>query len=172
LDITSSKELAGQCLEFIRQFDSVLIGTSDTTGEPDVSYSPVIYHGSRFYILISQLSPHTGHLYQRPTAALLFIEDERDSEQIYARRRLSFSCSAQPCKRDQLTWQTLIPLFRNRFGPIIDTLTGLNDFVLFQLQPTQGRWVTGFGRAYGFSGMDFREPKHLGGGSANETSST
>ena len=58
--MTSSKELADQCLEFICQFDSVLIGTSDTTGEPDVSYSPVIYHNSRFYILVSRLSPHTG----------------------------------------------------------------------------------------------------------------
>ena len=170
--MTSNKELASQCLDFIGQFDSVLIGTSDITGEPDVSYSPVIYHNSMFYILVSQLSAHTGHLYQRPTAALLFIEDERDSEQIYARRRLSFSCLAQPCKRDEQIWQILIPLFRNRFGPIIDTLTGLNDFVPFQLQPTQGRWVTGFGRAYGFSGMDFREPEHLGGESADETSST
>ena len=168
----SRKELSDQCLEFICQFHSVLIGTSNASGEPDVSYSPVIYHDSRFYILISQLSSHTGYLYQRPTAALLFIEDERDSEQIYARRRLSFSCSAQPCKRDDQTWRTLIPLFRNQFGPIIDTLTGLNDFVLFQLQPTQGRWVTGFGRAYGFSGVDFREPEHLGGGSANDASST
>ena len=168
----SNKELADQCLEFIRQFHSVLIGTSDASGELDVSYSPVIYHDSRFYILISQLSPHTRHLYQRPTAALLFIEDEKDSEQIYARRRLSFSCSAQPCKRDDQTWRTLIPLFRKQFGPIIDTLTGLNDFVLFQLQPTQGRWITGFGRAYGFSGMDVREPEHLGSGSTNENSST
>ena len=168
----SSKELADQCLEFIRQFHSVLIGTSDASGEPDISYSPVVYYNSRFYILISQLSPHTGHLYERPTAALLFIEDERDSEQIYARRRLSFSCSAQPCKRDDLTWQTLIPLFRIKFGSIINTLTSLNDFVLFQLQPTQGRWVTGFGRAYGFSGLDFREPEHLDSSSANQNSST
>ena len=166
----SSKELSGQCLQFIDQFHSVLIGTSDTSGDPDVSYSPVIYHDNRFYILISQLSPHTEHLYQRPTAALLFIEDERDSEQIYARRRLSFSCSAQPCKRDDQTWRTLIPLFQSKFGPIIDTLTGLNDFVLFQLQPTQGRWVTGFGRAYGFSGLDFRQPKHLGSDSGNDNS--
>ena len=168
----SSKELSDQCLKFIHQFRSVLLGTTDNSGEPDISYSPVIYHRSRFYILISQLSPHTGHLYQRPTAALLFIEDERDSEQIYARRRLSFSCSAQPCKRDDLTWQTLIPLFRIRFGSIINTLTGLNDFVLFQLQPTQGRWVIGFGRAYGFSGLDFRDPEHLGSSSANQNSST
>ena len=166
----SSKELSDQCLKFIHQFRSVLIGTSDNSGEPDISYSPVIYHNSRFYILISQLSPHTGHLYQRPTAALLFIEDERDSEQIYARRRLSFSCSAQPCNRDDQTWRILIPLFQSQFGPIIETLTGLNDFVLFQLQPTQGRWVTGFGRAYSFSGLDFRQPKHLGSDSANENS--
>ena len=164
----SSKELSDQCLKFIHQFHSVLIGTSATSGEPDISYSPVIYHNSSFYILISQLSPHTGHLYQRPTAALLFIEDERDSEQIYARRRLIFSCSAQPCKRDDQTWRTLIPLFQSQFGPIIDTLTGLDDFVLFQLQPTQGRWVTGFGRAYSFSGLYFRQPKHLGSDSANE----
>ena len=169
--MTSSKELADQCLEFIHQFNSVLIGTSDTRGEPNISYSPVIYHNSRFYILISQLSPHTGHLYERQTAALLFIEDERDSEQIYARRRLSFSCSAQPCKRDDLTWQTLIPLFRIKFGSIINTLTSLNDFVLFQLQPTQGRWVSGFGRAYRFSELDFREPEHLDSSSANENSS-
>jgi len=172
LVMISRKELADQCLEFICQFDSVLIGTSDSTGEPDLSYSPVIYHNRMFYILISQLSAHTRHLYQRPTAALLFIQDERDSEQIYARRRLSLSCSAQPCTRDDQTWQTLIPLFRSHFGPIIDTLTGLNDFVLFQLQPSQGRWVTGFGRAYGCSGMDFREPEHLGGSSADNTSSS
>ena len=170
--MTSNKDLAVECLEFIQQFQSVLIGTSDSNGEPDVSYSPIIYHSSRFYILISQLSPHTKHLYQRPTAALLFIEDERDSEQIYARRRLNFSCTAQPCTRDGQTWRTLIPMFRNQFGSIIDTLIVLDDFVLFQLQPIQGKWVTGFGLAYEFRGMDFSEPEHLSGSSANLNSST
>ena len=112
-------------------------------------------------MLVSELSAHTGNMQRRRTAALLFIEDEREANQIYARRRLSYSCLVELCERHDQTWKKLIPQFRDRFGPIVDTLTNLQDFVLFRLIPEHGRWITGFGKAYGFKGADFRELAHL-----------
>ena len=42
------------------------------------------------------------------------------------------------------------------------TLARLNDFILFQLIPERGRWVTGFGKAYDFQGTGFEGAQHLG----------
>ena len=155
-------EIADECRRFLASFQSTLLGTVDTDGRPDVSYAPVVNMDQAFYLLVSELSAHTGNMRRQGSAALLFIEDERDAAQIYARRRLSFSCHAQACDRDGQTWKRLIPLFRDQFGPVVDTLVNLQDFFLFHLIPEHGRWVTGFGKAFRFKGIRFEDAEHLG----------
>ena len=155
-------EIADEYHRFLASFQSTLLGTVDTDGRPDVSYAPVVNMDEAFYLLVSELSAHTGNMRRQGSAALLFIEDERDAAQIYARRRLSFSCRAQACDRDGETWKRLIPLFRDQFGPVIETLANLQDFFLFHLIPEHGRWVTGFGKAFRFKGIRFEDAEHLG----------
>ena len=121
-------------------------------GSPDLSYTPFVDHEKRFFILTSHLSAHTGNLIKAPRAAVLFIESEAATEQIYARRRLRFQCEAERFSRQSPTWDELIPAFSSRFGELIDVLSSLPDFELFSLKPLGGLWVKGIGKAFDFRG--------------------
>lgn len=48
-----------------------------------------------------------------------------------------------------------------RFGEIIDGLSNLEDFVLFNLKAEKGLFVKGFGQAYEVSGDDLVDFIHL-----------
>jgi len=160
--VNNVPDVADECRRFLASFQSAQLATVNEDGRPDISYAPVVYLSEAFYLLVSELSAHTFNMRHQGSAALLFIEDEAAAAQIYARRRLSFNCRTGVCERNGETWEQMIPLFRSRFGPVVDTLARLNDFILFQLIPERGRWVTGFGKAYDFQGTGFKGAQHLG----------
>ena len=156
-----NETLKPECETFLSQFRSLLLGTLNAEEEVDLSYAPFVDHHDSFFILTSQLSSHTANLKQRGGATVFFIEDESACDEIYARRRLRFECKALVHSRESDTWKTLAPLFADRFGEIIETLTSLPDFELFQLTPSSGRWVKGFGKAFDFCGRIERDAIHL-----------
>ena len=150
-----------ECEAFLSQFRSLLLGTLNAETQVDLSYAPFVDHHGSFFILTSHLSSHTANLKQRGSATIFFIEDESACNEIYARRRLHFECQAFLHSQDSDTWKTLAPLFAERFGEIIETLISLPDFELFQLTPSSGRWVKGFGKAFAFRGRVDRDAAHL-----------
>ena len=135
--------------EFPDKFRSIILSTVSADGVPQASYAPFLIDGDKtLYIYISGLSTHTTNLKQTSRASVLFIEDEAKTNEIFARRRLTYECTAQPLSRDTLQWQSLIDRFEQRFGQIIGLMKGLPDFQVFQLQPQTGQFVIGFGAAY------------------------
>ncbi|AFY51133.1 putative heme iron utilization protein [Nostoc sp. PCC 7524] len=138
---------------FCQEFESVIISTVNEQGIPNASYTPFVMDDSKnIYIYVSGLSTHTKNIYANPHVCVLFIEDEAKTNQIFARRRLSFDCTASLIERETETWQQIVEQFRSRFGEIIEVLQGLADFRIFQLTPSEGRFVIGFGAAYHISG--------------------
>ncbi len=85
-------------------------------------------------------------------ASLLFVEDERDAKQLFARRRLSFDCRVELIPRDSAKWNDVMADFSSKFGEVIDLIRPLADFKLFCLAPQSGVYVRGFGQAYRFTG--------------------
>jgi hypothetical protein len=154
-------KLKSECEQFIDGFGSLLLSTLNPDGSPDLSYTPFVDHEGQFLILTSHLSAHTGNLINDSRATVLFIEDESQCEQIYARRRLRFQCEAQRFAKETKAWNELIDLFAERFGQIIDTLRTLPDFELFALTPQGGQWVKGFGKALDFRGRIHQDINHL-----------
>jgi putative heme iron utilization protein len=154
-------KLKNECETFIGEFRSILLSTLNPDGSPDLSYAPFVDTPGAFYILASHLSAHTENLIRTPQASVLFIENESACPEIYARRRLRFSCHAQVFSQDSSKWSELIPHFQERFGPIIDTLSTLPDFKLFALTPIGGQWIKGFGKAFDFSGRVDGDAVHL-----------
>ncbi|ASC70145.1 Pyridoxamine 5'-phosphate oxidase [Halomicronema hongdechloris C2206] len=142
-----------QVLTAYRQFpttvSSLLLSTVDGEGQPHGSYAPFVMGPQReFYIFVSGLASHTRHLAETQRAAILLIEDEAQCSQIFARKQLTYRCTATFVDRHGACWQQLIDQFQQRFGDIIATLKSLADFQLVQLTPYEGRFVTGFGAAY------------------------
>ncbi|MBD2355142.1 HugZ family protein [Tolypothrix sp. FACHB-123] len=144
--------------KFAEQFTSVIISTVNEAGIPNASYAPfVMDRAQNIYIYVSGLATHTKNIYTNPHVCVLFIEDESQTNQIFARRRLSFDCQASLIERDTDQWNQIVEQFQQRFGEIIELLRSLNDFRVFQLTPREGRFVVGFGAAYHISGDNLQQ---------------
>ncbi len=143
---------------FIDQFKSTIISTVNAQGFPNASYTPcIIDEAKNIYIFVSGLSTHTKNLYENPLVSVLFIEDEAQTKQIFARRRLTFDCEANLLDRDTEQWTEIVDQFQARFGEIIEILRSLPDFRIFQLTPKSGRFVLGFGAAYAVDGEQLNQ---------------
>ncbi len=149
---------------FTDQFQSAVISTVSTDGTPNGSYAPFVMDDMKnIYIYVSGLSAHTQNLNAVPKASVLFIEDESKTQQIFARRRLSYDCTAKLLPRDTGTWIQVTTNFENRFGNIIQLFRDLPDFRIFQLTPNAGRFVVGFGAAYDVDPNDLDKLIHVTG---------
>jgi heme iron utilization protein len=147
---------------FPQQFQSIVISTVNEQGVPNASYAPFVIDDSKnIYIYVSGLSIHTQNIYANPRVSVLFIEDESKSKQIFARQRLSFDCTANLIERETENWYQIVELFKSRFGEIVEIFRGLADFRIFQLTPSEGRFVIGFGEAYYISGDDLNQLVHI-----------
>ncbi len=147
---------------FPQKFRSIMLSTASADGIPQASYAPFLIDADKkIYIYISGLSAHTANLKQTGRVSVLFIEDEAETKEIFARRRLTYECTAAILPRDTTQWQTLIDRFEQRFGQVIGLMKGLPDFQIFQLQPQAGQFVMGFGAAYRVGSQDLNslEPR-------------
>ena len=135
--------------KFPKEFTSIIISTVNKQGIPNASYAPFIMDDDKnIYIYVSGLATHTQNIHDHPFVSVLFIEDEAKTQQIFARRRLNFDCTANLIARETEKWQEVVDKFEIRFGELITTLRSLPDFRILQLTPNTGRFVIGFGAAY------------------------
>lgn len=156
-------QLAELYQSFPKQFKSVILGTVSAQGDPQASYAPCVVDEERnIYIFVSGLSAHTQNLTATGRASALFIQDEAQTPQMFARKRLSYSCEATLLERQSDRWQTIAEQFESRFGNIIEVMKGLADFRIFQLSPQSGRFVVGFGAAYDIDPNDLSQLIHKG----------
>lgn len=139
------------------QVKSLMLSTVNPDGTPHASYAPYVMDDTyQIYILTSGLSAHTDNLIKTRRASVLIIEDESQSQQVFARQRLTYDCGASPVERHSSVWEERLDQFEARFGDIIQMLRQLEDFQLFCLAPQGGRFVMGFGAAYAV------DPNNLG----------
>jgi len=147
---------------FTNEFQSLILSTISEENQPNASYAPfVMDEAKNVYIFVSGLATHTRNLYANSQACILFIDDESKTEQIFARRRLTFDCSASLIERETSEWNQIADRFEERFGDMIQVFRGLADFRIFKLTPHQGRFVAGFGGIYEITADDLNSLKHL-----------
>ena len=145
------------------EVQSLMLGTVGGKGLPRVSYAPYVRDGSgNLFVYLSHLSEHTSEMIASKVASVLLIEDESGVEQIFARVRISYLCDVVEIDRDDALYESTLARFKDRFGNVINVLRSLPDFVLFQLSPRSGRFVTGFGQAYNLSGDHLDQLAHIG----------
>jgi hypothetical protein len=152
--------LSSEYREFIASFQTVLIASTSVNNTPEASYAPYIHLNGQYYLFISELAVHTKNLLQTKVASLLFIENEADAKNLFARQRISLQCSAAVVAKDSAEYQAALQLFHERFGKFMQLLQSLPDFHLFCLSPSAGNYVAGFGKAYSLTGSDLTELQH------------
>lgn len=149
--------------QFTQEFQSIVISTVNDEGIPNGSYTPFVMDEQRnIYIYVSGLSPHTQNINLNHKVSVLFIEDEAQTPQIFARRRLNYDCTATLIERETQKWLNIVEEFETRFGEIIEMLRGLADFRVFKLTPHSGRFVIGFGQAYHINGDNLDKLVQIG----------
>ncbi|RZV18113.1 heme utilization protein HutZ [Vibrio alginolyticus] len=153
--------LGPEIKEFRQERRTLQLATVDAEGRPNVSYAPYVQNQEGYFVLISKIARHARNLLENPNVSLMMIEDEESSKQLFARKRLTFDAVANVVERDTEMWQQVVGQMKERFGEIIDGLSQLEDFILFNLKPESGLFVKGFGQAYQVSGDDLVDFVHL-----------
>lgn len=158
---SSENKLLETYQSFPERFGSVVLATVSSEGMPQASYAPCVVDEARnIYVFVSGLSAHTRNLTATGKASTLFIEDESKTQQMFARMRLSYDCTAILLERESEQWNAIAQQFEDRFGNIVEVMRGLADFRIFQLQPLGGNFVVGFGAAYKVDPEDLNKLIH------------
>ncbi len=148
----TSKELEALSLnyqELVASPQTLMLSTASLDGMPDISYTPFVRSpDGAFYIFVSKLTNHTVNLLNNPRASLLFIKPEAESPNLFARERAILNCHARKIERAESLYNEQLTALQDKFGNVVGLLRTLPDFHLFALQPTGGRYVVGFGRAF------------------------
>ncbi len=142
------KPIAPKVKELVANSKSVILGTVDADGNPNSSYAPFVKIDTAFYILVSFMARHTKNLRDQKKASMMFIADESNSKQIYARERLTFDVTTTQIARDSNQWNEVIEKLKETHGKVVEVIAPMEDFILLALNPVKGSYVNGFGSAY------------------------
>lgn len=143
--------------EFISNFKSTVLSTLSKEQRPFSSYAPFVCYNYCYYIFISDIAQHSKNIKNAPFVSLFFIEDESTCENIFARKRVQLDAKAQLINKESETFSTVIKLFEEQHGATVNILKKMHDFNLFEITPSSGEAVFGFGKAYNVGGKHCRE---------------
>lgn len=136
-------------LRVLQQGKETLLLSTQGEEYPEISYAPYVRDQKGcFYIFISQLAAHTKNLMNSPYASVMFIANEEQSQNLFARERAIYKCTSAEVSKEDKNYMVLLEQMENELGKVVGMLRSLPDFHLFCLQPTEGRYVVGFGKAY------------------------
>tara|TARA_R110001599_G_scaffold203_2_gene768 strand:+ start:6000 stop:6482 length:483 start_codon:yes stop_codon:yes gene_type:complete len=142
---------------------SILIASLNKSNLPEISATPFLKVGLHFYIFISELASHTQNIKLNSKLSVMLIEDEQDTQNAFARKRLSYECTASLVEKNSQEWHTILNQFEEKQGKTVSLLKQLPDFHLFELSAISGNYIEGFGKAYRLSGEGLSQIELLKG---------
>ena len=141
-------ELRSEIKAFVEQRRSLCLASVDAAGHPHASVTPFVLLDGCLYIYISGLARHTDNMQSNPIVSVMFVEDESQTKQMFARRRLTYTATVGRVERETDDWHRVMAAFNEQFGEVIGVIRTLPDFVLLRLTPGKGNFVKGFGNAH------------------------
>ncbi|MEA1989726.1 MAG: hypothetical protein U9N57_11055 [Pseudomonadota bacterium] len=152
-----------QCEIFFKSRKSIILSTLDSLGTIETSVAPFVYKDDKLYIFVSELAKHTQNLLgliERNESSkdlntpglvsAILLADESQTEQIFARERMTLQLNVAELLADDKSYSDLLNEFANQFGEVVSVLRGLSDFHLFEFIIQKGGYVKGFGQAFAF----------------------
>ncbi len=144
--------LSTEVLDFIQSRKSLQLATLLEDGAPYASYAPFAIGEDCLYVLLSEIAVHGANLQRDPRASVLIVEDEDTAGELFARIRVNYSMDVEFLEHGSDSWRDGLQQLAERHGERPINLSNLQDFKLFRLRPTSGRYVKGFGRAFTLAG--------------------
>jgi len=148
-------------LDFINSQKTLMISSLDKDGMPFISYSTFVIYDQKIYIYISPAADHYEFITKRPTIDIMIINDQSATDNLFARIRARFPCTAINIGNQAVTdtdnHEAIFDRFNDNYGTETMNMLRQMDLTLFELTPGQGRYVAGFAAAYdlSFDGSDF-----------------
>jgi putative heme iron utilization protein len=140
---------------------TVQVASTDTSGIPEASYAPYVWIETACYLYLSALARHTTNLMTNPAIGLLFIEAEEKTRNLFARRRIILQGEVEIVARESPQFAIVMTEFKSRFGDFINVIESLQDFQLFKVDPTTGRFIRGFAQAFELTGPGLSNIEHI-----------
>ena len=148
-DLTSVKgKLMVEINKLVESKNTLQLATVDENGKPNASYAPFVCCDDGYYILISEMARHAQNILINPTVSLMIIEDESEADSLHSRKRLTLDATAILISTETNRWSEVTKVMIEKLGDTVNTLIQLSDFHLIHLQPEQGLYVKGFGKAH------------------------
>lgn len=143
VDLAENRE---NYLNFLDTRKTLILNMLDEEGKPFSSITPFIKKDGNLYIYISQVADHYRHMENNEWIDAMVIADESETKNPFATERARWRC--RPTNIGNEGHDDIFALFNSRFNAnMMDVLRGL-DFSLFELKPSSGRYVVGFGLAF------------------------
>lgn len=159
---TPLDEVAREARDFLDAFRTLHLATAAVDGTPSASYAPFALSDSgHMQIYVSELAAHTANLMRGKPVSALIIESERDAAHLFARKRLTFTCTPHHCPRGSDAFEMVMAGLEARFGEFMGYLRTLTDFHAFTLEPHHAIYVRGFAQAYEFPDGVLRDIRHV-----------
>lgn len=150
--ITEIRDEASTAREFLLSRQSLQLASVGPDGTPHASYCPFGCTDEGFVVMVSDLAEHGTNLKTLKDVSVLFVEDESECKSIFARIRVGFECRVMPVDKQSEAGLAVIDGMIEKLGKLAGNLAQLDDFTLYLLTPTSGRFVKGFGQAYKLEG--------------------
>lgn len=140
--MSDMKEIQEKLHHFSHHFKSVVLASMTNEDLPYTSYVPFIKHENHYYLIMSKAAKHYQNISLHHEISIMFIEDEKEAENIFFRKRLSYAVSVtfdvDPLVKDG---------FVKKFGEFVNRLF-LMDFVMAKCVIKEGQFIIGPGKAY------------------------
>ena len=92
--------IAREAAAFRDAFRTLHLATTAADGTPSASYAPfALSDAGHPQIFVSELAAHTANLQRGTTISALLIEAEQDAAHLFARKRLTLTCTPRHCPR-------------------------------------------------------------------------
>ena len=145
-----TEKISAEIEEFISNFGSVLLGTINSEGQPNVTYAPFLKHENENYMYISEIGDHYDNLKNNGKLEVSFLEDESKAKAITVRGRVRYASDFEFLPRDE-KFEKVMDVFEANAGNTMTVMRKMTDFHLVKLNFLDGRFVKGFGQAYTIS---------------------
>ena len=123
-----------------------MLATLNQQHMPEASMTPFVFYQQVFWVFVSQLSSHTDNLAKRPDLSVLINENINNTLNPFMVQRASIACRATHAAPEEI--DKVLAVMSDRLGETVSLLRQLPDFHLFKLEPKQGRFIAGFGKAF------------------------
>ncbi len=141
---------------FLKSIKSVVLSTLDENNFPFTSYAPYLKNNNKYYFYLSNMAKHSQNLKNNKKASLFFIEDEKNCENLFARKRVVFQAKVEVISKDLPLYNEILNNFEKEHNTIA-VLRKMSDFNLYEANIFYGEAVFGFGKAYEIKGKNFEE---------------